>query len=182
MDQRRADAALDLLIGHGDATGHGMVDLTIDLRTLLGLSEEPEDLGAFGPVVADIARRVVDRRTDCRWHATVVDDNGDPLTLAVRRRPTTSQARQVRARYRTCVFPGCRRSAQWSDLDHTTRYADGGATLEPNLGPLCRFHHRAKDRGAWRYRRRPDGDHEWISPFGHLRHQRSDRPEPRRMG
>ena len=35
-----------------------------------------------------------------------------PLAVAVRRRPTTSQARQVRARHRTCVFPGCRRPAR----------------------------------------------------------------------
>jgi Domain of unknown function (DUF222) len=129
--------------------------------------EEPGDLGAFGPVVADIARRVVDRQTDCRWHATVIDDHGDPLTVAVRRRPRASQTRQVRARYRACIFPGCRRPAGSSDLDHTTRYADGGPTLERNLAPLCRFHHRAKDEAAWNYRRRTDGDHVWTSPLGH---------------
>ncbi len=111
MDQRRADAALDLLCGHGEPVGRGTVDITVDLRTLLELSDRPGDLGAYGPVVAEMARPVVDRQTDCRWLATVTDDRGDPLTVAVRRRPTTHQARQVRARYRTCVFPGCRRSA-----------------------------------------------------------------------
>jgi hypothetical protein len=167
MDQRRADTALDLLCGHGQPMGRGMVDITVDLRALLELSERPGDLGAYGPVVAELARRIVDRQTDCRWHATVVDDHGDPLIVAVRRRPTTHQTRQVQARYRTCVFPGCRRSARASDLDHTTRYTDGGPTAEGNLAPLCRFHHRAKDDGAWVYRHRADGHHVWTSPIGH---------------
>ncbi len=157
MDQRRADVAIDLLTGHSKPLGRGMVDLTVDLRTLLGLAEQPGELGGWGPVVADIARQVTDRQTDGRWQATVIDDNGDPFAVAVRRRPTTSQARQVRARNRTCVFPGCRRPARSSDLDHTRRHIDGGPTLEWNLAPLCEFHHRAKDEGGWRYRRRPNG-------------------------
>ena len=167
MDKRRADVALDLLTGHSKPLGRGMVDLTIDLRTLLGLAEHPGELGGWGPVIADIARQVTDRQTDGRWQATVIDDNGDPLAVAVRRRPTTSQARQVRARNRTCVFPGCRRPARSSDLDHTRRHIDGGPTLEWNLAPLCEFHHRAKDEGGWKYRRRPNGDHVWTSPHGH---------------
>ena len=167
MDQRRCDVAIDLLTGHTKPLGRGMVDLTVDLRTLLGLAEHPGELGGWGPVVADIARQVTDRQTAGRWQATVIDDNGDPLAVAVRRRPTTSQARQVRARNRTCVFPGCRRPARSSDLDHTRRHADGGPTLEWNLAPLCEFHHRAKDEGGWRYRRRPNGDHVWTSPHGH---------------
>jgi hypothetical protein len=167
MDQRRADVALDLLCGHGKPVGRGMVDLTVDLTTLLGLNDHPGELAGWGPVIADIARQVTDRQVNGTWQATVIDDNGDPHAVAVRRRPTTTQTRQLRARYRTCVFPGCRRPARQSDLDHTRRHTDGGPTLEHNLAPLCRFHHRAKDEGRWRYRRRPDGDHEWTSPLGH---------------
>jgi Domain of unknown function (DUF222) len=167
MDQRRADVALDLLCGRGAPVGRGMVDLTVDLRTLMGFADIPGDLGGWGPVVADIARQVIDRQTDGRWQATVIDDNGDPYAVAVRRRPTTSQARQVKARHRACVFPGCRQPARDTELDHTTRHTDGGPTLERNLTPLCRFHHRAKDRGGWKYRRRPNGDHVWTSPAGH---------------
>ena len=167
IDQRRADVAIDLLTGQSKPLGRGMVDLTVDLQTLLGLADNPGELGGWGPVVADIARQVTDRQTDGRWLATIIDDNGDPYAVAVRRRPTTSQARQVRARHRTCVFPGCRRPARSSDLDHTRRHIDGGPTLEWNLAPLCEFHHRAKDEGGWRYRRRPNGDHIWTSPAGH---------------
>ncbi len=168
IDQRRADVALDLVCGQGRPVGRGVVDVTVDLRTLLGLAESPGDLGGLGPVVADIARQVVDRQVDCRWQATVIDDNGDPLAVALRRRPTASQARQVRARYRRCIFPGCRRPARQSQIDHSVRHADGGPTLERNLAPLCLGHHLAKDRGGWQYHRLPNGDHRWISPFGHV--------------
>jgi hypothetical protein len=166
MDQRRADVAIDLLRGHGLPVGRGVVDITVDLSTLLGLTEDPGELGGWGPVVADIARQVVDRHADGRWQATVVDEAGDPLAVALRRRPTAFQARQVRARNRTCVFPGCRRTARSSDIDHTRRFTDGGATVLPNLAPLCERHHRAKDEGGWRYRRRPDGEYVWTSPMG----------------
>ncbi len=166
IEQRRADVAMDLLCGHGTSLGRGMVDITVDLATLLGMSEAPGELDGWGPVVAEMARHVVDSQIDGRWQATVIDDNGAPLAVALRRRPTASQARQVRARNRTCVFPGCRRPARRSDIDHTTRRADGGRTLERNLAPLCRSHHRAKDEGRWRYRRLPKGGHHWTSPLG----------------
>jgi len=171
MDQRRADVALDLLCGTASGAGgsadRGMVDITVDLTTLLELDQSPGELGGWGPVVAGIARDIVDRQVGGRWQATVIDDNGDPLAVAVRRRPTAAQSRQVRARHRTCVFPGCRRPARRSDLDHTIRHTDGGPTLQRNLAPLCRRHHRAKDEGGWRYRRLANGDHHWTSPLGH---------------
>ncbi len=72
MDQRRADVAVDLLTGHSKPLGRGMVDLTVDLSTLLGLAEAPGELGGWGPVVADIARQVTDRQRDGRWQATAI--------------------------------------------------------------------------------------------------------------
>ncbi len=83
MDQRRADVAVDLLTGHSKPLGRGMVDLTVDLQTLLGLAEDPGELGGWGPVIADIARQVTDRQRDGRSQATVIDDNGDPLAVAL---------------------------------------------------------------------------------------------------
>ncbi len=74
-------------VGHSKPLGRGMVDLTMDLQTLLGLAGNPGESGGWGPVVADITRQVTDRQTDGRWQATVIDDNGDPHAVAVRRRP-----------------------------------------------------------------------------------------------
>ena len=44
-----------------------------------------------------------------------------------------------------CDVEGCGRTdIQW---DHTLDFAKGGETSEPNLRPLCRFHHREKTAG-----------------------------------
>ena len=43
----------------------------------------------------------------------------------------------VRARNRTCAFPGCRRPAARCDLDHAIPWDQGGPTCLCNLAPLC---------------------------------------------
>jgi hypothetical protein len=54
-----------------------------------------------------------------------------------------------------------------SDLDHRTRYTDGGPTTEANLGPLCRHDHCIRHQHGWTYRPLPNGDHQWTSRLGH---------------
>lgn len=56
--------------------------------------------------------------------------------------------------------------AMRSDLDHRIPHASGGPTQVDNLFPLCRFHHRGKDEGGWRYDIDPDGTIVWRSPLG----------------
>lgn len=84
--------------------------------------------------------------------------------------PTAAQKRVVRARYRTCAFPGCQRQARHSDLDHAIAFHAGGQTTIANLHPLCRHHHQIKQRG-WHVQRHPDGSSTWTSPAG--KHYRS---------
>ena len=88
-------------------------------------------------------------------------------------RPGTRLSRFVQARDRTCVFPGCRRPARRTDLDHRTPWPHGRTSAD-NLQCVCRHHHRAKHavftvlagadgtviwitRGKWVFRRRPQG-------------------------
>jgi hypothetical protein len=47
-----------------------------------------------------------------------------------RYRPPPNLARLIRVRQRTCSFPGCRRPARRTDLDHTQPWHLGGATCE----------------------------------------------------
>ena len=132
LDQIRADVFLDLLDGKRYAQGswRGTVDIHVDLATLARLSEDPGELGGFGPVIADIARQVAESQPQAEWRWTLthpesgqVIDNG-----TTRRRPTSRQRRHVEARNRTCVFPGCRLpSVDW-DLDHGGPWANGGPT------------------------------------------------------
>lgn len=85
-------------------------------------------------------------------------------------RPGSRLSRFVQARDRTCVFPGCRRPARRTDLDHRIPWPRGSTSAD-NLQCLCRHHHRAKHaiftvlggtdgilwitRGQWVFRRRP---------------------------
>jgi len=69
------------------------VNLTIPLTTLLGLTENPGDLGGFGPITAFTARDLAARTLGApavRWCVTVTDETGQPVGhgCATRKRPS----------------------------------------------------------------------------------------------
>ncbi len=179
MDQLRADVFLDLLEGrhHRNGSDRGIVELRVDLETLAGLSEAPGDLAGFGPVVADVARRIADSQHGSEWRWTVTHpDSGMPVAGGItRRRPTRHQRRAVEVRDRTCAFPGCRVPATSCDLDHRTPWSQGGDTHTHCLSALCRHDHVNRHLCGWTYCRLPDGDYLWTSPLGH-RYSTSGRP------
>ena len=173
MDQLRADIYLDLLMGiapwrtSGSGTAGG-VEIVCDIETLAELTHRPGVLAGYGPVIADIARKIADEQADGEWRYTCVDDNGSPIhTGTTSRRPTASQARTIHSRHRTCVFPGCRMPARSCDIDHTTAVVDGGKTCECNLAPLCRRDHRIKHSPGWSYVVNADTSVTWTTPNGH---------------
>jgi hypothetical protein len=174
LDQLRADVAVDLLKGQCACAnpkyrmaGKGGANITVPAVTLAGLSDEPGDLGGYGPVFAEIARKVVREQVDGEWRF-IVTDNGEPVaTGTLARRPTAAQQRHIRATYPKCVHPGCRQDAWECDIDHRRQRRHGGNTCVHNLAPLCRFHHRSKDDGGWKLQRLENGDHQWTSPLGH---------------
>jgi Domain of unknown function (DUF222) len=68
-----------------------------------------------------------------------------------------------------CVFPHCTRQSRRQDHDHCEPYdPDGppGQTSSENQARLCRYHHRLKTHGRWRYQRLPDGAYIWLGPDG----------------
>jgi hypothetical protein len=193
-DQIRADVYVDLLCGeditsgrtgvpgHRNATDaqegvgrrsngdrRGSVDIRVDLTTLADLNDDPGHLAGYGPVIADIARKVADCNHDAEWRYTTTDPaTGRPVaTGTTRRRPTASQRRAVAALNPTCVFPGCRMPAANTDLDHRRDWAQGGPTTLENLSPLCRHDHRIKHEGGWTYRMSDNGSARWTSRLGH---------------
>jgi len=170
MDQIRADIYLDLLQGTQVAGGQqrAMVDITVDLATLVGLEEKAAEIPGYGPVIADIARQVAQEQEKAEWRWTMVDDNNQVLHTGITtRRPTNAQKRHVQARFRYCVFPGCRMPSADCDLDHRVAVADGGPTTTCNLAPLCRHHHRVKHEAPWQPTIQPNGNHTWLSRLGH---------------
>ena len=179
-EQRRADAlvqlALDRLAGvcaHcGDAPAvpRPVINVTVALSTLLSLDARPAELAGHGPIPAELARALANDPNGT-WRRLVTDEHGTLVDVGRRTyRPPAALRRHVITRDRTCRFPGCNRRADDSDLDHLTRWADGGSTSHTNLHALDPRHHHAKDEHGWTPHRRPDGTTCWTSPTGHTYH------------
>ena len=81
-------------------------------------------------------------------------------------RPPKVLSDVIRARNRTCAFPGCRRPAVACDLDHTTPWDQGGRTCPCNLAALCRRHHQVKQTQGWTLTQPEPGVLTWTAPHG----------------
>jgi hypothetical protein len=93
MDQLRARAYLDLLLGKDSRPGGsqpgaapagfaGQVTLTVPLATLAGLEDRPGELAGLGPVDPWLARdlaRAAARNPRTTWCLTVTDDQGHAI-------------------------------------------------------------------------------------------------------
>lgn len=143
------------------------INVTIDLPTLLGLSENPGQLAGYGAIPASVARALA---SDGKWRRFITDPQTGVLLDYGRQtyEPPQGLIDFLIARDRTCRFPGCRRSAALSDLDHAQSWEDGGTTSLDNLGALCRRHHQLKTHGGWKIESRADGSCTWTSPLGKI--------------
>ena len=141
------------------------VNVTIDLPTLLGLAENPGQLAGYGPIPASIARELA---SDSQWKRFITEPQTGNLLDFGREsyEPPQHLKDFLIARDRTCRFPGCRRSALLSDLDHAQSWETGGLTSAENIGALCRRHHRMKTHDGWTVESFPDGSCAWRSPLG----------------
>ena len=173
MDQKRADALSSICATvlsdlSQTVTSHRRpvtINVTIDLPTLLGLAENPGQLSGYGAIPASIARHLA---SDARWKRFITEPQTGTLLDFGRESYEPPQALKdfLIARDRTCRFPGCRRSALLSDLDHAQSWETGGATSHENIGALCRRHHRLKTHDGWSIESFPDGSCTWTSPLG----------------
>jgi hypothetical protein len=80
--------------------------------------------------------------------------------------PSRALQHLIRARSATCTAPGCSRPAARCDLDHTIAWDKGGLSCECNLAPLCRHHHRMKQREGWQLAQKEPGVLIWQTPSG----------------
>ncbi|MGW8566497.1 DUF222 domain-containing protein [Isoptericola sp. NPDC055881] len=143
-----------------------VVHVTVPVSTLTGAGEGSGLLDGTTPIDAETARHLVARAPTLRRVLT------DPVTgamLTVDRRSYVVPA-DLRAfltqRDLTCRFPGCRVPARRCDIDHTTAWADGGATEAGNLASLCRKHHTLKHESRWHVEQLGAGVLAWTSPRG----------------
>jgi len=172
-DMRRADALSAICAAYLSdisevVTPHRRpltVNVTIDLPTLLGLAENPGQLAGYGPIPAAIARELA---SDSQWKRFITEPQTGNLLDFGRESYEPPQLLKdfLIARDRTCRFPGCRRSALLSDLDHAESWEAGGETSAENIGALCRRHHRMKTHDGWTVESFADGSCTWRSPLG----------------
>ena len=176
MDAHRADAmtaiaTLFLETNEDQVMNHGRpitVNLTIDLPTLLGLSENPGQLSGYGAIPATVARELA---ADGKWRKFITDPTTGNLLDFGRESYLPPQALRdfLLARDKTCRFPGCRRSGVKGEIDHAIPWEEGGETSPKNLGLLCKRHHQLKTHGGWKLESFEDGSCEWTSPLGKKR-------------
>lgn len=175
LDQLRADAlatiAEKFLAASGEENlAHGRpvtLNLTLDLPTFLGLSENPGVLAGYGEIPASAARLLA---SDAKWRRFITDPvTGNLLDYGrLAYQPPQPLIDFIVARDRRCRFPGCRQPARVCDIDHAIPWEEGGKTSKENLGLLCRRHHRMKTHGGWKLVSYADGSCEWSSPTGNV--------------
>ncbi len=173
IDQKRADALSTICSNFLSEISETVtpqrrpltVNVTIDLPTLLGLAENPGQLAGYGPIPASVARELA---SDAKWKRFITEPQTGNLLDFGREsyEPPQHLKDFLIARDRTCRFPGCRRSALLSDLDHAESWESGGSTSPDNIGALCRRHHRLKTHDGWRIQSFRDGSCTWTSPLG----------------
>lgn len=192
LDQRRADALVDLATRWLDAGDHPEggplrsrqgrlphVTITATARTVVGLEDSPAILEGYGVIPPGLARMVAARAT---WEPLLVSArSGEPLARSTRRYAPTQELRDaVVQRDRTCRFPGCRMPAQRCDLDHVDPFEQSRTgehqTSSENLHALCRHHHLAKTHGGWAAHPAEGGARIWTSPTGHTYAQHREQP------
>jgi hypothetical protein len=165
LDARRVDALATAVLGPDMSGLRAEIRVLVPIATLLGAGDEPGELEGHGPLAASQVREIA-FTSGARWRRILTDPaSGTFLDVGARTyEPPAPLARFVRARDRTCRFPGCLRRAETSDLDHTVEYPKGPTSAD-NLVVLCRHHHRLKHETRWSYRQVPDGV-AWTSPAG----------------
>jgi hypothetical protein len=142
-----------------------VINVTIPIESLAGLSEDPGVINGFGVIPAEVARRLA--AGDARWrHVLTCRSSGAVLDVGtLSYRPPAALDRHVRLRDGTCRFPGCAVPARECDLDHLIPFPRGSTSAE-NLHALCRRHHALKHDGGWQVSSGPDQSLTWTSPLG----------------
>ncbi|MDX6279333.1 MAG: hypothetical protein QOH03_404 [Kribbellaceae bacterium] len=179
--QRRADAVADLfdfMLWNGiDWLGRRLpdqhrrrphIEVLTPITTLLGMDDEPCELTGYGPIPAEMARRIA---ADGTWRRILTDPvNGTVLEASTTRHdPGMLVSETLLAAHPTCDWVNCNRAARECDRDHGIPFAQTGITRLADLRNYCELHHIIKDTPAWGWvaTNNSDGSTTLTTPTGH---------------
>ena len=174
MDQARADVLADLayaVLERDDLPRphrrRPHIQITMAASTALGLDDQPGELAGYGPITAQVARRVA---ADGTWRRLLTDPATGGLLDYGRTvyHPPANLAEHVITRDQTCRGLGCRIQAE--RCDRPQHPLPRGPTAAHNLACACRCCHIRKHQAGWTPTLHPNGDIDWTSPTGHRYH------------
>ena len=142
--QRRADALTEMALGN---SGRAQIAIHTTVEGLKG------ELGASASELADgtpISSKTVQRLAcDGLLHRVL---KADSMAVDVGRAHRTAQPAQwraLKARHRTCAWPGCDRPISSTQAHHLDFWSEGGRTDHKRMVPLCFHHHRLVHEGDY---------------------------------
>ena len=183
LEQLRTDLALGLILGttriapdgdradpaagesvDGDwivdvpaaAFARPVINVTVPIQTLMGVSDDPGCLSG-GTVVPATLARMIARQPGSTWHRMLTDEAGRCVEVSTTSySPTPTIWNDVVARWSTCFRAGCDRPAADCQLDHRVPFP-AGPTSNRNLQPACERDHKAKHADGFGLGRDPQG-------------------------
>ncbi|WP_404286870.1 DUF222 domain-containing protein [Glutamicibacter arilaitensis] len=169
--QREADIFRDALLDGWPAGGgtplKARVALTIPaVEALVDPRRGLAELEGYGPIPVGAALVLA---KDAPSMVRVLTDPWSGAAMDVGRkryRPSRALRDLLRVREVCCCFPGCRRTAESSEVDHVDDWAKGGHTDRNNTKLLCKRHQMFKHALGWQSVYRPDGSVGWRTPHG----------------
>ena len=152
--QRRADALVEM--AH-HAMDQGTLPRRHGVRPHLSVQTSIEGLkGELGAAAArlqngmPISNKTVQRLAcDGTLHRVLKADSMVVDVGRARRTAPPAQWRALRARHKSCAWPGCERPLGWTNAHHVDFWEHGGRTDLPRMLPLCHHHHRLVHEGGW---------------------------------
>jgi hypothetical protein len=159
-ERRLADALVELATG-GEQPAK--IQVTSSVETLLGLVGAPAAEMEFSlPVSSKTVERLA---CDCSISRVLLNSESMVIDVGRSKRVVSEPGRRaLKARDRTCRWPGCERSASWSAAHHVVHWIHGGTTDLDNLILLCHRHHWMVHEGGWQLVRSESGQLLTIPP------------------
>jgi len=169
-ERRLADAAVELAshsLDNGLAPPRGSVRPHLNVVTTLETLKQhigapAADLEFSLPISAETVERLA-----CDCSVTRILLGADSLVIDVgreRRVISPAQRKALNVRDKGCRWPGCDRTATWTDGHHLKHWIRGGGGDLRNLVLLCGRHHWMAHEGKWQLVRTDEGEFLAVPP------------------